>query len=177
MKEQSRLKFDVRDIIIKHLERVREVIKVSMDANHRNASFAHVRSLQIEADSNYGVLWGLETFPYVETGGGRWRKQYAFPPLWFRNIIRQWIIDKGIAVRQIPYKNPNRPHKYSVAERSLLSAAGAISMSIMRNGTQLAQTHIRQDIYSWAITRECEKIADEARMSVGDIIQNINKDI
>lgn len=174
MKEESRRKLDVQDIIVKHLDAVKQTIMQQMAFYKRNASFAHVDSLQIEAQSNYGALWGLYSFNYLETGSRPWSKRPPFVPRWFHNIIRQWIIDKGIPVTLIPYKT-DRPHKYSVQERSLQMAAGAIAYNIMKKGTALYQTGIPQDLFSGAINRECEAIANEARLRLGAIIENIDK--
>ena len=174
MKGESIQKFDVRDILIRHLDKVKQTIIDQMSYFDRNASGAHVDSLTIEADSNYGVLWGLYSFNYLETGSRPWRKQPPFAPRWFRNTIRQWIIDKGIPVTLVPYKT-DRPHKYSVQERSLQMASSAIATYIMKHGTSLYRTGVPQDLYSGIINRECEAIAEESRMRVASTIENINK--
>ena len=174
MKDESLRKFDVQDIIVKHLDRVKQTITQQMSVYNRNASGAHVDSLTIEAQSNYGALWGLYSFNYLETGSRPWSRRPPFVPRWFHNIIRQWIIDKGIPITIIPYKT-DRPHKYTEQERSLQMAAGAIAYNIMKKGTALYQSGVPQDLFSGAINRACEAIAEESRMRVAQTIENINK--
>lgn len=161
--------FDSRKIIADHLENVKSYIQFQMEAYGRNASNKHVDSLQVEASAGYGVLTGLESWNYIETGrkGGK-------VPYNFRSIIYQWSIDKGISIDAIPYKREGE-HKYTPEERGRWKFAGAVAHKIMMSGTALFRSGVREDIYSSAINRECQSILNESRLRIGEIISNINR--
>jgi hypothetical protein len=76
-------------------------------------------------------------------------------PKGFVGIIKQWIIDKGLTVQQVPYKT-NRAHKYSVEERSLNMASGAIANKIAKEGTERYKQPI-DNIYTPALERATER--------------------
>lgn len=90
----------------------------------------------------------------------------------FNSIIRQWIKDKGISVRQIPYKT-DRPHKYSVEERSEIMAAGAIAHKIKTSGTDRHSTP-RNDIYSNVVD---EVVVDVTKILKANVISLFKSDI
>lgn len=161
--------FDSSKIIKEHLESLKSFIQFQMEAYGRNASMKHVNSLQVDASATYGVLSGLESWNFMETGrdGGK-------VPRNFRSIIYQWSIDKGIQIEGIPYKS-NREHKYTPEERGRMRFAYFVSKKIMESGTTLFRSGIREDIYSSAINREVSAILQESTFKVGDIISNINK--
>lgn len=163
----------ITTIMRNHLENIEDAIKQNMESNHRNASMRSVRSLKvvIENDS-HGWIEGLKSFWVMERG----RKSGRVPKN-FREIIRQWIIDKGITVRRIPYKT-NRPHKYTEQERSLISASGAIAYKIMTTGTRLHRSKGFDDIFTSAINKEMEEMAKEITLAFAieaERIQQTNK--
>ena len=100
--------------------------------------------------------------------------QYGRPagkvPLGFIGIIKQWILVKGITVRQIPYLT-DRPHKYTVEERSLNMASGAIANFIKQNGTQ-RNMEPRNDIYTPALEKAVERFKQRAAAYMKDVIIN-----
>lgn len=161
--------FDSSKIIKEHLESLKSYIQFQMEAYGRNASMKHVNSLQVEASAGYGVLTGLESWNYIETGRGG-----GAVPHNFRAIIYQWSIDKGIQISAIPYKT-TREHKYTPEERGRWKFAGAVAYKIMQSGTSLFRSGVREDIYSSAINREVAAIMEESTFKVGEIISNINK--
>lgn len=148
------------------LERVRQRITEQMSTLGRNASGRSVRSLEVEASENRGTLWGAGHFVVMETGrrGGR-------VPYGFRDIIRQWIIDKGIPFEPMPYKRGNG--LLSPEERGLNSLAGAIAYSIMRNGTRLHRDGRTDDIYTTAINEELEELGKKIRAMYATKIEHI----
>ena len=160
---------DSSKIIKEHLENVKSYIQFQMDAYGRNASMKHVNSLTVEANIGYGILWGLQSWNYMETGrsGGR-------VPNNFRQIIYQWSIDKGIQIEGIPYKRSGE-HKYTPEERGRWRFAYFVARKIMLSGTALFRSGIREDIYSSVIERECNSILNEQNLIVSQIIDNINK--
>lgn len=161
--------FDSTKIIKEHLESLKSFIQFQMEAYGRNASNRHSNSLQVEASAGYGVLTGLSSWNFMETGrsGGK-------VPHNFRSIIYQWSIDKGIQIESIPYKRSGE-HKYSPEERGRWRFAYFVSKKIMESGTTLFRSGVREDIYSSAINREVSAILQESTLKVGDIISNINK--
>lgn len=161
--------FDSRKIIADHLENVKSYIQFQMEAYGRNASNKHVNSLHVEASAGYGVLSGLNSWNYMETGRGG-----GAVPRNFRAIIYQWSIDKGIQIDAIPYKRDG-DHKYTPEERGRWKFAGAVAYKIMQSGTALFRSGVREDIYSSAINREVAAVMQESTLKVGEIISNINK--
>ncbi len=163
--------FDATALITRHLENVKARIIERMEAKKRNASGRHVASLQITATPSSGALFGLWSYNVMETGrrGGRVPRNFAA-------IIYQWSIDKGIRVSPIPYTTKG-PHKMTPEERGRWNFAGAVAHRIMKEGTSLFRSGVREDIYSAAIAEECGKIHNECTQQVGAMISNINKDI
>ena len=155
--------FDTRTvtlIINDHVLKIKADIEENMKKYRRNASNRSVKSLKVETQEDgqgheHVILWGNSSFLVMERGraGGRVPKS-------FYQIIRQWIIDKGIKVRQIPYKT-DRPHKYTVKERSLNIAAGVIAYNIMKYGTRLHRDQDFDDIFTSSIEREIEQMQQD----------------
>lgn len=162
--------FDCSKIIADHLESLKSYIQFQMEAYGRNASNKHVNSLQVDASATYGVLSGLESWNYMETGRGGGKV-----PNNFRAIIYQWSIDKGIQIDAIPYKRDG-DHKYTPEERGRWKFAYFVAKKIMMDGTSLFRSGVREDIYSSAINREVAAIMEESTLKVGEIISNINKE-
>lgn len=118
---------------------------IASGATNRSLSFSDTgQELTIYAEGKHAPIKTLQT--------GR---EAGAVPRGFVGIIRQWIIDKGIKVRLVPYKT-NRPHKYSVEERSLLMASGAIAHKIKEEGTE-RHTNNRDDIYTPALNRAVQR--------------------
>lgn len=141
------------------LERIREKIAANINGKGLRASGKTEKSMQIET-SAYGMrLVGRPYFQSLELGRPAGRVPYNFA-----DIIRQWIIDKGIQVTLIPYKRQPSERwqpKYSVQERSLRAAAGAIAHTIATRGTSLYRKGGRNDIYSDVIADEVERLSEE----------------
>lgn len=157
----------VSDILKRHLENVKANIAKQMEANHRNASGRSVASLTVEVAGNVGTLYGSKSFLAMERGrkGGK-------VPKGFYGIIRQWIIDKGIAVSPIPAKT-NRAI-LSPEERGLRSMAGAIAYKIMKEGTRLHRDGGYNDIYTSAVNDELKLLYQEVIGMTAQSITQIN---
>jgi len=111
-----------------------------------NASGRTAKSLRVEPTEFGVVVYGRRYFKGVEIGRGA-----GGVPNGFNQIIKDWIVNKGISIKQIPYKRQSSDKwkpKYSVPERSLNLMAGAIVQGIRTKGTKLHQTGGRADIYS-----------------------------
>lgn len=131
-----------RDIIEGSLCMMAEEIRHNLDTTGTNASGRTSASLEIRLTENGGSLLGRKFFQGVEEG-----RHAGKTPAGFRDIIRQWIIDKGVDVTPLHYKTERR-HKYSESEMSLNAAAGAIAYRIRQSGTSLYRMGGRKDIYS-----------------------------
>lgn len=157
----------IQDILERHLKNVKAKIERQMAANNRNASGRSVRSLTIDVDGTTGTLYGARQFLVMERGrkGGK-------VPRGFVGIIRQWIIDKGIAVAPIPSKT-NRAI-LSPEERGIRSMAGAIAHKIMKEGTRLYRDGGYNDIYTTAVNEELELLAMECMEVQAQSLAKIN---
>ena len=152
------------ELVLDCLERVRVRIWQNIDTTGTKASGRTQESMWIESTPTGGRLWGRPYFQSVETGRPAGRVPFNFVA-----IIKQWIIDKGISVKQVAYKT-SRQHKYSVQERSLNMAAGAIAHSIETTGTQLFKSGGRHDIYSDVIAEEVAQLRKDLAVSVAETL-------
>ncbi len=159
---------NVQEMIRLHLENVKSKIVQAMADNQRNASGRSVASLSIEVSGNKGVLYGSKSFLVMERG-----KKPGKVPYRFRDIIKQWIIDKGISVTPIPTKK--RQSKYTPHERGLNSMAGAIAYKIMKEGTKLHRDNGYNDIFTSAVRDELKVLEDELVLFTSNTIAEANK--
>lgn len=160
----------IQSILKRHLENVKERIAKEMEANNRNASGRSVASLNVVINENEGILYGSKSFLVMEKGRKPGKVPYGFV-----DIIKQWIIDKGISVNPIPTKRPNT--KYTPYERGLNSMAGAIAYKIMKEGTSLYRNKGYNDIYTTAINEELEELHKEIVLVSVNSIAKINKEL
>lgn len=148
------------DIVRESLERIRQRIDQRITDSGERASGRTQASMHIVPTETGGMLVGRAFFQSVETGRPAGRVPYRF-----RDIIKQWMLDKGLAYRIVPYKT-NRRHKYTAEERSLNMAAGAIAHSIAETGTSLYKAGGRTDIYTEAINEEIPALRKKLAASV-----------
>lgn len=158
---------DVQEMLRRHLENVKAKVTQAMADNSRNASGRSVASLSVSVSDNVGTLYGSKSFLVMERG-----KKPGKVPFGFRDIIKQWIIDKGISVTPIPSKR--RDTKYTPHERGLNSLAGAIAFKIMKEGTKLHRDNGYNDIYTTAVREELAALGDEMVLFTADSIAEIN---
>lgn len=161
------MEHNVTEILTRHLSNVKAKIAQQMQANNRNASGCTVDSLTIDINGNVGTLYGAAQFLSIEKGRNPGKAPYGFV-----GIIKQWILDKGIAVKSIPSKSKNV--KYTPYERGLNSMAGAIAYNIMKKGTRLYRDKCYNDIYTSAINEELALMADDMMLEVSQSILQIN---
>lgn len=157
----------VQDILTKHLENVKTKITQAMADQGRNASGRSVASLQVSVNGDVGILYGSKSFLVMERG-----KKPGKVPYGFRDIIKQWIIDKGISVSPKPSKRTNT--KYSPQERALNSFAGAVAYKIMKEGTKLHRDNGYNDIYTSAVNEELKALNNELLLTTAESIAEIN---
>lgn len=160
----------VQDILKRHLDNVKANISKQMEAYHRNASGRSVASLAVEISGNVGILYGSKSFLSMEKGrkGGK-------VPKGFYDIIRQWVIDKGIAVTPIPAKSQRAI--LSPEERGLRSLAGAIAHKIMKEGTRLYRDGGYNDIFTGAVNDELKLLYEEITDVSARSIAQINNEV
>lgn len=159
----------IRESVYETLERIRQRIAENIESKGLTASGKTARSMEVHMREFGGWIDGRPYFQSLELGrpGGR-------VPYRFNEIIRQWIIDKGLSVPQIPYKRQPSERwqpKYSVAERSLRMMAGAIANSIAARGTVLYCQGGRKDIYSNVIDEEVKKLREEMAIEIVETIK------
>ncbi len=158
----------VQDMLKRHLENVKAKVAKAMADNGRNASGRSVASLLVEVSDTIGTLYGSKSFLVMEKG-----KKPGRVPFGFRDIIKQWIIAKGIAVT--PIQSKRRDTKYTPYERGLNSFAGAVAYKIMKEGTKLHRDNGYNDIYTTAVREELAALGDELVLFTAGSIAEINK--
>lgn len=160
----------VREELTRFMERVR--------ANHKNAgqvaSGRTSASMHVEVEGDEGTVFGRMAFGTLETG-----RRAGRVPGNFRDIIRQWMADKGIKADPIPYvRKPSanwRP-KYTPQERGDMSLAGAIAHKIATSGTKLYRDGGRSDIYSNEIPVTTEAIMKRVVALFAVDVESINRE-
>ena len=169
---------DIDKEILACLERIRARIAANINdkglkaSGKTEASMFQPDSIRLTDTGGMLVAVGRGYFQSLELGRPSGRV-----PRNFHAIIRQWIIDKGLAVAQIPYKRQPSERwqpKYSVEERSLRAAAGAIAHSIATRGTLLYRQGGRRDIYTPVLEEETKALEEAiGRIIVKSIKSNI----
>lgn len=127
--------------ITKRLEQLRDDIRDKISANGQRASGRTQESLKVLQQGNGVSLVGRKYFAAIETGTKPWSTANGktFSPA-FRDIIRQWIIDKGINV-----DDPDR-------------AAAAISHKIINEGSRTYRQSGFNDVYTSLIPQAVHDI-------------------
>ena len=163
---------EIKGILTEELQGLRERIIANHIRAGQRASGKTERSLRVEVTDIQGTLFGRQAFGTLETGRRPGRVPYKF-----NEIIRQWILDKGIAITDIPYKRKEserwRP-KYTPRERGLRAMAGAIAYKIREEGTSLYREGGRTDIYSPEVKKCIEIIMNRAFAIFADDVTHIN---
>lgn len=130
---------EVETIIREELDSLRQRIIQNIDSKGKRASGRTQESLVVNVTTQGGAvvgeLLGRSYFGALETGSKPWSKQYARPPKFFIDIIKEWMVDKGIS-----------------------GEAGGIAYSIMKRGSAQFRAGTRTDIYSDEITTTCANI-------------------
>ena len=93
---------------------------------------------------------------HIRANGQNGRKAGRVPQS-FRQIILQWMRDKGLHGTPIPYVREGA-HKYTPQERGDLSMAGAIAYTIQHRGSRLHRQGGRADVYSNVVPQTLERV-------------------
>lgn len=150
----------IEKIVREELEWLKDKVIERMQETGTTVTGETARSIEISiiaiGDGVEAFLLGRPAFSTVERG-----RAPGGVPANIVDIIKKWIQDKGISVTKIPYKrepSENWQPKYSVEERSLNMAAGAISHTIATKGTKLYREGGREDIYTPFIDEFLERL-------------------
>lgn len=154
----------------RHLGNVKAKVTKAMADYNRNASGRSVASLNIVVSGNIGTLYGSPSYLVMERG-----KKPGRVPYGFRDIIKQWIIDKGISYAPIPAKSRNT--KYTPQERGLNKFAGAVAYKIMKEGTTLHRNNGFNDIYTSAVKEELQSLANEMLTFSAESLADVNNSL
>lgn len=142
----SKLAENIKKEIISILINLKsEIIKNTMSSK-QVASGETIRSIQIEESGSVFKLTGRSYFSTLETG-----RKAGKTPKNIVQIIREWVLNKGISVDPIPYRRQSSDKwqpKYTPQERGLISISGAIAYKIRTEGTKLHQEGGRKDIFT-----------------------------
>ena len=131
---------EVQNIIFEELEDLRKRIISNIDSTGRRASGRTSGSMHTDVSENRGILFGRMAFETLETG-----RKTGKVPAGFYQIIKQWVIDKGISFD-------------SQSERN--SFAYLVSRKIAREGTQLYRMGSDADVYTTDVPETIELIKD-----------------
>ncbi|KKB55321.1 hypothetical protein [Parabacteroides gordonii] len=131
---------EVQNIIFEELEDLRKRIISNIDSTGRRASGRTSGSMHTDVSENRGILFGRMAFETLETG-----RKPGKVPAGFYQIIKQWVIDKGISFD-------------SQSERN--SFAYLVSRKIAREGTQLYRMGSDADVYTTEVPETIERIKD-----------------
>lgn len=131
---------EVQNIVFEELEDLRKRIISNIDSSGRRASGRTSESMRTDVSENRGVLFGRMAFGTLETG-----RKPGKVPVGFYQIIKQWVIDKGISFN-------------SQSERN--SFAFLVSRKIAREGTQLYRRGADTDVYTAEVPETISRIKD-----------------
>lgn len=131
---------EVQNIVFEELEDLRKRIISNIDSSGRRASGRTSESMRTDVSEDRGVLFGRMAFGTLETG-----RKPGKVPTGFYQIIKQWVIDKGISFN-------------SQSERN--SFAYLVSRKIAREGTQLYRRGADTDVYTAEVPETISRIKD-----------------
>lgn len=145
-----------KEIVAAEFQSMIDRISANLDSTGTTASGKTKKTLRVEITDFGVVVFSRQFFKGVEIG-----REPGGVPKGFNDIIKKWIVDKNINIRQVPYKRKTSKKwqpKYTTEERSLNMLAGAISNKIKNSGTKLFREGGRNDIYSNELSNTLEII-------------------
>lgn len=155
---------EIQDLIYTALDEVRDEIKQNISSTGSTASGRTADSMEIEVTGTSGRLIGRQAFFTLERGRGPGRI-----PGNIIEIIKQWALDKGINISPIPYirqASDKWQPIYTPEQRGMNAFAGAVAFNIANKGTQLYQDGGQDDIYTPAINKAMDKLANNVLLTI-----------
>ena len=150
----------MREQILKILTECKAEIVSNMQSEGITVTGRTAGSLAVEDRGDHLVLLQKPEGAPLET------TQFGRPagkvPTGFRQIIKQWIVDKKIPTNPIPYirtPSANWQPMYTPQERGLAAAAGAIAHKIATKGTERF-SNPNTNIYTEPIDKAIDKISN-----------------
>lgn len=135
-------------------------IREGLESSGTNASGRTSSGLFSEVtDSSIIIYSNRRGFANVEAGQNPGKR-----PKNFREIIQQWILDKGISIAAMPYSPKYKGERKfgSGQDRGLYYAAGAIAWSNKKKGSRLYRDGGRGDVFSPAVEKLYNRVSDAA---------------
>lgn len=173
--DRSALRNQSQKVLDEELNELKRLIAEQHQSAGQVASGKTLASLKVETSDKNGVLYGRTYFGTLETG-----RKAGKGPSNFTSIIRQWMDDKGITAKPIPYvRVPSErwKPKYTPQERGTQSLSGAIAWKIQKEGTKLFREGGRTDIYSNVIPGTIKNIQDRIMGLFVTEVESININI
>ena len=136
---------------------LRDEIRAAIDAKGLRASGRTQDSLRVYVDGNTVVLEGRAFFSALQYGSSPWTGRTGIRCTFqeFKQIIYQWATDKGLNLGQA---------------KEFDRAVGAITMSIIRNGSKLHRTGQRLDVYDTLINEALLDIGEKAMLVTAEAV-------
>ena len=162
----------MKEEILKILTECKAEIINNMQSEGVTVTGRTAKSLSVEDRGEHLVLLQKPEGAPIETT--QFGREGGKVPFGFRQIIRQWIIDKKIQTKDIPYiRKPSAKWQpmYTPQERGLAAAAGAIAHKIAKVGTDRF-SNPKTNIYTEPIDKAIDKISN---FLLTEITTNIRK--
>jgi hypothetical protein len=140
---------EIRAILKEELEDLRRRIGDNMARADQIATGKTRDSMQVEVQSNAGVLRGRRAFATLETGSRPWSRKPKRVPRFFADLIGEWIEAKGLDL-----------NKWAVAH------------TIIHKGSALYRSGGRADIYSPEIQPTIDRIGERILDSYAVLVTN-----
>lgn len=138
---------DIRKILTGALEEAKDKIQQNLANTGTNASGRTSASLEVVVDGTVGTLFGRQAFGTVETG-----RKPGRVPAGFRDIIYQWMQDKGVQAEVTGRRSQ---------QSADMSMAYCIARKIANEGSRLYRDGGREDIYSNVLPLTIERVQNE----------------
>lgn len=150
----------MRDAVAARLERLKDDISQSISSHGLTASGRTQASMYVVTSEKEVTLYGRAFFPALETGSSAWTGRTGVRCTFgeFRNIIRDWVIAKGLHFGQA---------------REQERAVGAITSTIIRMGTKQKRSGTRLDVYTSLVDQAYDDCVDLVADIVNAQVDNV----
>lgn len=150
MAEVYDITLEVQRVLTEELTEGRKRIIANSKRARQEASGKTYRGMKIavlaDAEGARGIMSARPYFAALETGSRPWRGKYKRPPMFFVDIMEEWIADKGLKLN--PY---------------------AVATSVMRKGSRLYRQGGRRDIFTPVV----EEIGENVQTRTAGIFQAV----